>query len=48
MLDQGISLEARRHNWEHLLHLCRRLNIELSRPKVEECVFQRHGGHAHL
>ncbi|OEH74950.1 hypothetical protein cyc_01756 [Cyclospora cayetanensis] len=42
MLDQGISLEARRHNWDHLLHLCRRLSIEISPPKVEECVYQRH------
>ncbi|KAL8436241.1 hypothetical protein Efla_003771 [Eimeria flavescens] len=43
MLDPGVSLPARRHNWEHLLHLCRRLKIELPEETVEDCIFQSHG-----
>ncbi|KAL8455367.1 hypothetical protein Emag_000751 [Eimeria magna] len=42
MLDQGLSLQVRRHNWSHLLQLCRKLHIELSPSKVELCAYESH------
>ncbi|KAL8430228.1 hypothetical protein ACSSS7_006058 [Eimeria intestinalis] len=42
MLDPGLSLQVRRHNWNHLLQLCRKLNIQLSPSKVEQCAFESH------
>ncbi|KAL8273075.1 hypothetical protein Esti_002996 [Eimeria stiedai] len=42
MLDPGLSLQVRRHNWNHLLQLCKKLHIELSPSKVEQCALASH------
>ncbi|KAL8450572.1 hypothetical protein Emed_002444 [Eimeria media] len=42
MFDRGLSLQVRRHNWNHLLQLCRKLHIELSPSKVEQCAYESH------